>query len=140
MAKTNWTEKEQVNYVKLNAIGTELTAATANIAGLRVPRIGTVASTATPSIDAALYDQYNITALAAAITSVTVTNGIDGRQITIRIKDNGTARAISWGSSFVSGPATLITTTVISKTHLNRFVYDAAAAKWVCIHSHAAGY
>lgn len=106
------------------------------------PRIGTTASSATPSIDCGLYDQYNITALAAAITSVTVTGTpTDGQKLLVRIKDNGTARAIAWGSSFLaSGSAALPTTTVISKTHLVGFIYDSVAAKWVCVAADATGY
>jgi hypothetical protein len=59
----------------------------------------------------------------------------------IRIKDNGTARAITWGTSFVSsGVATLLATTVASKTHRVGLIYDSAAAKWVCVAVDATGY
>ena len=105
------------------------------------PVIGTTASSATPTIDVDVYDQYNITALAAAITGITVTGTpADGQKLLLRIKDNGTARAITHGASFVSGPGTLLTTTVISKTHFESFVYDSVAAKWVCMAADAAGY
>jgi hypothetical protein len=108
------------------------------------PRIGTVASSATPAIDVGLFDQFNITALAAAITSMTsglTGTPVDGQKLLIRIKDNGTARAITWGASFVaSGAAALPTTTVASKTHLVGFIYDAVAVKWVCVASDATGY
>lgn len=106
------------------------------------PRIGTAASSATPSIDTDAYDQYNVTALAAAITGVTVTGTpTDGQKLLVRIKDNGTARAITWGSSFVaSGAAALPTTTAASKTHLIGFIYDSTAAKWVCVAADSAGY
>jgi len=121
------------------------TSATQTLTGKRItPRIGTTASSATPAIDVGLYDQFNITALAAAITSMT--SGLsgtptDGQKLLIRIKDNATARAITWGASFVSsGVATLPTTTVISKTHLVGLIYDSTAAKWVCVAADAAGY
>lgn len=106
------------------------------------PRIGTTASSATPSIDTDAYDQYNITALAAAITGITVTGTpTDGQKLMIRIKDNGTARAITWGSSFQSsGVGTLLTTTAISKTHHVGFIWDAAVSKWVCIAADSTGY
>jgi hypothetical protein len=120
-------------------------AATATLTNKRItPRIGTTASSATPAIDVGLYEQFNITALAAAITSMT--SGLsgtptDGQKLLIRIKDNGTARAITWGASYVSsGVATLPTTTVISKTHLIGLIYDSAASKWVCVASDATGY
>lgn len=107
-------------------------------------RINTVASSATPAINTDTTDQFNITALAVAITSMT--SGLtgtprDGQTLMIRIKDNATARAIAWGTSFVSsGVATLLATTVISKTHLIGLRYDAAVAKWVCIAVDAVGY
>ena len=107
-------------------------------------RVNTVASSATPSINTDTTDHFTITALAAAITSMTTNltgTPRDGQKLMIRIKDNGTARAITWGSSFVSsGVATLPTTTVISKTHLVGLVYDSAVAKWVCVAADAAGY
>ena len=118
-------------------------SSTSTLANKRVtPRIGSTTSSATPSIDSDSVDQYNITALAAAITSVTITGTpTDGQKLLIRIKDNGTARAIAWGSSFVSsGSATLLTTTVLNKTHLSGFIYDSAAAKWVCVAADSAGY
>ena len=110
----------------------------------QIPRVGSTASSATPSINTDNVDQYNITALAAAITSMTTNlsgSPFDGQKLIIRIKDNGTARAITWGSSFVSsGVATLPTTTVISKTHLVGLIYDSTAAKWVCAAADATGY
>jgi hypothetical protein len=107
------------------------------------PRVGTTASSATPTINTDSYDQYNITALAAAITSFTTNlsgTPTDGQKLMIRIKDNGTARAITWGASFQSsGVATLLATTVINKTHHVGLIYDSAAAKWTCIAVDAAG-
>ena len=104
-------------------------------------RIGTVASTATPSIDCDSFDQYNITALAVAITSVTITGTpTDGQKLMVRIKGTA-ARAITWGASFVSsGVAPLLTTTVLTKTHLCSFLYDSAAAKWVAVATDDQGY
>lgn len=108
------------------------------------PRVVTTASSATPSINTDVTDQFTITALAAAITSMTTNltgTPTDGQKLMIRIKDNATARAITWGASFVSsGVATLPTTTVISKTHMIGLIYDSAAAKWVCVAVDATGY
>lgn len=102
-------------------------------------RIGTTASSATPSINTDSVDQYNITALAAAITSVTVSGTpTDGQELDVRVKDDGTARAIAWGSSFTG---TLLSTTAGGgKTHLQRLKYDAAAAKWAGYLADATGY
>jgi hypothetical protein len=108
------------------------------------PRIGTTASSGTPTINTDNVDQFNITALAAAITSMTTNlsgTPTDGQKLLIRIKDNGTARAIAWGASFTSsGVATLLATTVISKTHMVGLIWDAAASLWVCLAVDAVGY
>lgn len=107
-------------------------------------RVTSITSSATPSLNTDTTDQLNITALAAAITSMT--SGLtgtprDGQKVMIRIKDNGTARTITWGTSFVSsGGATLLATTVINMTHLIGLIYDSAAAKWVCAAVDAVGY
>jgi len=109
------------------------------------PRITTInAPGATPTVATDSWDQINYTGLAAAITSMTTGltgTPTDGQKLMIRLKDNGTARAITWGASFVSsGSGTLPTTTVVSKTHLVGFIYDSATAKWVCVAADAAGY
>lgn len=105
-------------------------------------RVGATVSSATPSVDCGLYDQYNITSLATAISGFTITGTpTDGQKLLVRIKDNGTAQAITWGASFVSsGSAALLATTAISKTHTIGFIYDSAAAKWVCQAVDSVGY
>lgn len=103
-------------------------------------RIGTVASSATPSINTDNYDQFNITALAAAITSMTTNltgTPTDGQPLRIRFKDDGTGRGITWGASFTG---TLLSTTVAGKTHVQDLVYDATAAKWCGVYADTAGY
>jgi hypothetical protein len=108
------------------------------------PRVNTTASSATPAINTDTTDLFTITALAAAITSMTsglTGTPVAGQRLMIRIKDNGTARAITWGTSFVSsGVATLLSTTVISKTHHIGLIWDEVATKWVCLACDAAGY
>jgi len=109
-----------------------------------LPRLSSTASSATPSINTDTTDLFEITALAAAITSMTTNltgTPIDGQTLLIRIKDNGTARAITWGASFVSsGVATLLATTVASKTHTVGLMYNSTAAVWVCMAVDATGY
>lgn len=123
-------------------VGTDVTQTLTN---KRVtPRIGTTTSSATPAINVDTVDQFNITALATAITSMT--SGLtgtptDGQKLMIRIKDNGSAQTITWGASFLSsGVATLPGSTVASKTHLVGFIYDSVAAKWICVAVDAVGY
>lgn len=100
-------------------------------------RVGTTASSATPTINTDNTDLFTITALAAAITSMTTNlsgTPTDGQFLQIAITDNGTARAITWGTSFESsGNVTLPTTTVISTRLDVGFVWNAATSKWRCI-------
>ena len=68
--------------------------------------------------------QYNLTAQNAALTIAAPTGSFeDGQELVFRIKDNGTAIAISWNAVFRAVGVTLPTTTVISKV-----LY--VAAKW----------
>jgi hypothetical protein len=98
------------------------------------PRIGTVASSATITPTGDDSDQYNVTALATAATiaapSGTPTNG---QKLILRIKDNGTARALTWttssGAYRAIGP-TLPTTTVINKTVYVGCIYNEADTFW----------
>lgn len=129
-------------YVSWDRVLTE--TATQTITNKRITaRINSVASSATPSINTDVTDQFNITALATDVTSMTTNltgTPTNGQMLTVRLKDDGTGRAITWGASFVSSIGTLLTTTVAGKTHLTRFLYDSAAGKWACIASDATGY
>lgn len=80
-------------------------------------RSQTITSTATltPSWDTD--DNIFITAQAAAITIANPTGTpTQGQTIMIRLKDNGTARAITFGANYRAFVAALPTTTTISKT------------------------
>jgi hypothetical protein len=58
---------------------------------------------------------------------------VNGQKLTIRILDNGTARAITWGASFASRGATLPTTTIISKYLYVGLIYNSTASTWDCV-------
>jgi hypothetical protein len=109
-----------------------------------LPRISSTTSSATPSINTDTTDLFEITALAANVTSITtnlVGTPVDGQTLLVRIKDNGSARTITWGSSFKSsGTATLLSTTVAGKQHTIGLAYDANASAWVCLAVDATGY
>lgn len=96
------------------------------------PRIGTVTSSATITPTSNTSDQYNVTALATA-ASIAAPSGTptDGQRLILRIKDNGTARALTWDTATyrVIGQV-LPTTTVASKTTYVGCIYNAADAKW----------
>ena len=99
------------------------------------PRVLSITSSATPTFNTDLYDGLSITALAAAITSMTTNltgTGRDMQPFKIRIKDNGSARAITWGASFEDGSVALPLTTVAGKTLLVQLVYDVVDGKWAC--------
>lgn len=88
-------------------------------------------SNATPSVNSDQFGALKITAQAAAITGVTVTGTPnDLQQLVVRILDNGSARAITWGSQFEAVGAALITTTVAGKRHTLRFLYSTDSSKW----------
>jgi hypothetical protein len=93
-------------------------AATATLTNKRITRrVFSTADTATLTIDADSYDGAKVTALAQAMTIAAPTGTATAMQsLIIRIKDNGTARALTWNAAFRAISVTLPTTTVISKT------------------------
>lgn len=95
-------------------------------------RIGTVASSATPTPAGDDVDMYTVTALAEAATFGAPTGTpTNGQPLIIRILDNGTARVLAWNAIYrASSDLALPTTTVLSKTLYLDFVYNSAATKW----------
>lgn len=108
-------------------------SSTSTLTNKRVtPRIGTEASSATSTPTADSVDQWNVTALAAADAIAAPTGTpTDGQALILRIKDNGTARALTWNAIYrESSNLALPSTTVISKTMYCEFLYNAADTKW----------
>lgn len=98
-----------------------------------IRRTGTTTSSATPTINTDNVEYYSITALAAAITSFTTNlsgTPTAGQTLWISITDNGTARAITWGTSFEASTVALPTTTVISTRLDVGFAWNTATSKW----------
>jgi len=114
-------------------------AATVTLTNKRITsRVTAIASNATPTINTDNCDAVDITALAADITSMTTNltgTPTNFQKLIIRIKDNGTARAITWGASFEARGVSLPTTTVISKVLTIGFIYDTTTSKWGCVAS-----
>jgi hypothetical protein len=76
-------------------------------------------------------DYVNITAQAEALTIANPTGTPDNFAIiAYRIKDNGTARAISFGSQFRAVGVTLPTTTVLGKIMYIVTIWHAGDSKW----------
>jgi hypothetical protein len=100
------------------------------------PTVSSETSSATPTINVNSVDAHSITALAANITSMTTNlsgSPSNFQKLTIRIKDNGTARTIAWGTSYASRGATLPTTTVISKVTTVGLIYNSVTSTWDCV-------
>lgn len=94
-------------------------------------RVTSEASNATPTPNADTDDGYQLTALAAAAAFAAPTGTPTNQQpLLIRIKDNGTARALSWNAAYRAVGITLPTTTVISKTLYVGFFYNSADSVW----------
>lgn len=118
---------------KMDAADTAIAAAIATASG----PVGTIASSATPypSSDGTntgtKVNHFTITALAAAAELQTpVGSWSDGDTLTIRIKDNATARALTYVASYRAIGVVLPDTTTISKTLYLRCYYNSAAVKW----------
>jgi hypothetical protein len=96
------------------------------------PRSATLSNGATITIAADSTDFYSVTALAQSTTFASPTGTpVDGQKLTVRVKDDGTARSISWNSIFRgSADLALPTITLASKTMYLGFVYNSADSKW----------
>lgn len=97
-------------------------------------RVGTTASSATPTPNADTDDVYTVTALAAGATFGAPTGTpTNGQSLIVRIKDNGTARTLSWNVIYRAIGTALPMTTVISKTLYLGFLYNTADTRWDCV-------
>jgi hypothetical protein len=100
---------------------------TKSITGANIinPRVQSVTSSATVTATS-LNDLVRITAQAAALTLANPTGTFaEGQALIFRIKDNGTARAITFGAKFRAVGVTLPTTTTISKTTYVGCIYNS---------------
>jgi len=99
------------------------------------PRIVSAASYTTDtgsSLDVSTTDIFVITAQAGALKfNNPGGTPVQGEKLIIRIKDNGTARALTYDTQFrASSDLALPTTTVISKTLYMGFIYNSTDTKW----------
>lgn len=100
-------------------------------AGFTVQSVATAANV-TPTFS---NDAVNITAQAAALNLVNWSGtAIDFWGMVVRIKDNGTARAITYGANYQAADGlALPATTVVGKTHELAFEHNAQTGKHVCV-------
>jgi len=117
---------------------TVLDLATQTLTNKRITaRIQTTASasTITPTGDTA--DEYTVTALAVPAT-IAAPSGTptDGQRLILRIKDNGTGRALTWtttSGAYRAVGITLPTTTTASKVTYVGLIYNAQDTYWDAI-------
>jgi hypothetical protein len=95
-----------------------------------VPAVTSVTSSATITPDAGS-DLTVVTALAVPATIANPSGSwSQGQAAVVRIKDNGTARALSFGAKFRALGTTLPTTTVANKTVYIAFLYNSTDDKY----------
>lgn len=99
------------------------------------PRIVSAASYTTDtgtSLSVATADEFVVTAQAGALLfNAPGGTPVEGQKLIIRIKDNGTARALTYNAIFrASSDLALPTTTVLSKVLYMGFIYNSTDTKW----------
>lgn len=131
------TDLEVSNAPTLGGVAIPSISSTNTLTNKRITqRVSTEASSGTPTINTDNVDDHSITALAVAITSMTTSlsgTPTNFQKLIIRILDNGTARAITWGASFRDAGVALPTTTTISKLLTVGFIYDTNTSDWGCV-------
>lgn len=112
-----------------NTTSTTQLATTAFVQQEKASVIQAVASaaTVTPTF---LNDQVNITALAVACQLLNPTGTAVEKGIVVRIKDNGTARALTYDTQYRAIGVTLPSTTVLGKTLYLGMIYNSTDTKW----------
>lgn len=103
------------------------------------PRVTSISSSATPTINTDNCDAVTITALSTDITSMTTNlsgTPTDFQTLRFRIMDDGTARSITWGASFEGGAADLPVLTGGNNPIRAWFTYDDIDDVWVCDKTH----
>ena len=94
------------------------------------PRVQTVASSATVTA-VSTNDIVTITAQAVGLTLANPTGAfVEGQSLIIRIKDNGTARTIAYGTNFRAIGVTAPTTTTANKTTYIGCIYNSTDTKF----------
>jgi len=111
---------------------TTLTATSGSISDVSItPRVVSTTSTATITPDIDVTDQYNITALSTATAFGTPTGTPSpGQKLIIRIRDNGTARALSYSALWRAFGVSLPTTTTINRTLYFGCIYNNTESFW----------
>lgn len=115
-----------------NLVGT---SATQTLTDKRInPRVVTGTTPAPPYVvdpDIATYDMYAYTALATGITiNAPIGSPVDGNRLIFRLKDNGSARSLTWDPTYRNVGFPLPTTTVAGKVTYVGCMYNSDSATW----------
>jgi hypothetical protein len=111
------------------------TTATQTLTNKRITkRVTTVASNATWAPSGDNDDMYTVTAQAVNVTTISSPGGTptEGQELLLRVKDDGTARAISgWNAIYRAGTNLAFpTTTTLGKVMYIKFIYNSTDARW----------
>ena len=121
---------EATTLVKTGGTATEFLMADGTVSTFMNPRVQSVSSSATVT-PTSTNDLVKITAQAVGLTLANPTGTFaEGQALIIRIKDNGTARSIAYGTNFRAIGVTLPTTTVLSKTTYLGIIFNDTDTKW----------
>ena len=95
------------------------------------PRVQSVVDAATITPNSATDDAVNITAIAQNFTLANPSGTpVNFQRLSIRIKDNGVPRVISYGGAYISLGVTLPIITVATKILTLGFIYDTTSSSW----------
>jgi hypothetical protein len=121
---------EATTLVKTGGTATQFLMADGTVSTFMNPRVQSVASSATVTA-VSTNDIVTITAQAVGLTLANPTGTFsEGQSLIIRIKDNGTARSIAYGTNFRAIGVTLPIITVLSKTTYLGIIYNDSDSKW----------
>ena len=121
---------EATTIVKTGGTSTQFLMADGTVSTFMNPRVQTVGSSATVT-PTSTNDIVTITAQAVGLTLANPTGTFsEGQSLIIRIKDNGTARSIAYGTNFRAIGVTAPTITVLSKTTYLGCIYNSTDTKF----------
>lgn len=129
------TDIESTNAPTVGGVAVPTISSTSTLTNKRInPRLVTATSYTTDtgtSLDVSTCDQFEVTAQAGALKfNNPGGTPLGGQKLTIRIKDNGTARALTWDTQFRAMGTALPSTTVLGKTLYLGLIYNATDTKW----------
>ena len=83
------------------------------------------------TIDTSVYTQYSLRNMDSNVTINAPTNSLnDGQKLTLRFRDNGTSRTLTWNAIFRAIGTTLPLSTTALKTLYVGCIYNVQYAKW----------